>query len=689
MPETDFPLTTLLLCLVSAAAGLGYALWCGRWVVQQSEGDAALRTPYLAIREGAAAFIRTQYSAILGVGAVLLIILWISPNFGLWTALGFAVGGLCSALSGIVGIWVSVRANVRTAAAAAGPGLTLALRISLRSGAVTGFLVGALALASVTGFYLVLHGLDGSGAGPDLRPLTGLGFGASLVSIFARLGGGIFTKAADVGADLVGKVEQGIPEDDPRNPAVIADNVGDNVGDCAGMAADVFESFAVTLVAAMLVASVAAQGDPVGEVFPLALGAVALVAGIIGIHTVHRADGDTILTSLIRGILLTMALSAAGFYAVSHWLMGGNPAYDADGLFACAVTGLVVGIGMVATTSYFTSSRYGPVLEIARASCSGHATNIITGLAVAMESALVPTLVIAAGVIAAYGFGGVYGIAVATTALLAMTPVVVAIDAYGPVTDNAGGIVEMAQLPDEVREVTDRLDAAGNSTKALTKSFAIGSAGLAALALFVAFKLEFGARLAGVTFTLDSPYVIAGLFTGALLPFVFCGITFKAVGKAAAAVVEEVRAQFHDHPEILEGKRLPDYARAVSMLTRASLRGMILPGAVPVMAPLLVTFVFAPLAPAGAGALLLGGILIGAVSAGMILALSLSTGGAAWDNAKKYIEAGHYGGKGSPAHVAAVTGDTVGDPCKDTAGPAINPMCKSLSLMTLLLVPFL
>lgn len=679
---------SLTFSLSAAAAGLAYAIWCGLWVLRQDEGGAGLRPPYLAIREGANAFIRTQYLTILAVGVLLLLVLWITPQFGFLTALGFTIGGLCSAISGIVGMWVAVRANVRTTAAAARQGLPLALQISLRSGAVTGFLVGALALAGVGGFYLLLYWLNDTGP-MDLRPLIGLGFGASLVSIFARLGGGIFTKAADIGADLVGKIEQRIPEDDPRNPAVIADNVGDNVGDCAGMAADIFESYAVTLVAAMLVAPVTGSDGNVGQIYPLVLGGIALLAGMIGIHTARLSSHSAILSTLTRAVLLTIVLSAVGFYLASYWMLAGTTVYADSNLFASALTGLAVGIGMVATTTYYTGTNHRPVQDIARASRSGHATNIITGLAVGMESTLIPTLVIAAGVIAGYAFAGILGVAIATVALLSLTPVVLAIDAYGPVTDNAGGIAEMAHLPAEVRQVTDELDAAGNSTKALTKVFAIGSAGLAALALFGAFKLEFGSRLEGVSFAIDDPYILAGLFIGALLPFIFTGIIFKAVGKAAASVVEEVRAQFKAHPEILRGERLPDYARAIRMLTRASIRGMILPGLLPVIVPLLVAFAWTPFGPHGSGAQLMGGILIGAVVSGLILSLMLSTGGAAWDNAKKYIEAGHYGGKGSPAHMAAITGDTVGDPSKDTAGPAINPMRKVLSLMALLLVPFL
>ncbi|MFQ5488655.1 MAG: sodium/proton-translocating pyrophosphatase, partial [Gammaproteobacteria bacterium] len=475
----------LLLTLSAALAGIAYALWCARWVLHQGEGDAAMRTPYLAIREGARAYLLTQYRVIAAVGAIIFLVLLLVPQFGWLTALGFAIGGLCSAASGVSGMMVSVRANVRTAAAAR-TGLGQALQLALRAGSVTGFLVGGVALAAVCVFYLLLWYVGGE-APPDLRPLAGLGFGASLISIFARLGGGIFTKAADVGADLAGKIEQGIPEDDPRNPAVIADNVGDNVGDCAGMAADVFESYAVTLVAAMLVASWSFPGAPVLQQLPLALGGVALLAGLLGIQAARLRGGEGVLTALTRGVLASMALATLGFYLVTSWWLPPDAPYSAMQLFGAAFTGIVVGLGMVATTDYYTGTGFHPVQRIAAASRSGHATNIITGMAVGMKSTVVPALVIAAGVIAAYLLAGVYGIAIATCGLLALTPVVITIDAYGPVTDNAGGIVEMAGLREEVREVTDALDAAGNTTKALTKVFAIGSAGLAALALFVAY----------------------------------------------------------------------------------------------------------------------------------------------------------------------------------------------------------
>ena len=676
----------LVLALLAALAGTLYACWCACWVLRQPEGEEALRIPYRAIREGAAAYLRIQYVVIAVVGGAIFLLLLVIPQFGWLTACAFVIGGLCSAASGVVGMMVAVRANIRTATAARS-GLGQALQIAQRSGSVTGFLVGGLALAAVSGFYLLLQqAADGT---TDLKPLAGLGFGASLISIFARLGGGIFTKAADVGADLAGKIEQGIPEDDPRNPAVIADNVGDNVGDCAGMAADVFESYAVTLIATMLVAAWSFPQAVVLQHYPLALGGIALLAGMAGMQAVRLSAGGSVLLALTRGVVVSIILAALGFVVVSEWLIPVAAPFSALALAGAALTGLVVGLGMVATTDYYTGTQFAPVQRIAAASQSGHATNIITGLAVGMKSTVVPTLVIAGGVIGAYLLAGVYGIALATCGLLALTPVVISVDAFGPVTDNAGGIVEMAGLSAEVREVTDALDAAGNTTKALTKVFAVGSAGLAALALFVAYKLAFGVQAATLDFSLDNPYVLAGLFIGALLPFVFSGFALDAVGAAASRIVEEVRRQFRERPEILSEGAKPDYDRAVAMLTRASIRGMIIPGLLPVLVPLAIVLFWVPVGPAGSGALMMGGVLIGAVATGLLLGFSMSTGGAAWDNAKKYIESGHFGGKGSPAHEAAVTGDTVGDPYKDTAGPAINPMRKVLSLMALLLVPFL
>ncbi|HEB77756.1 MAG TPA: sodium-translocating pyrophosphatase [Methylothermaceae bacterium] len=666
----------LQLTFAATALGCVYALGCAWWVLGQWEGDERLQRPYQAIRQGAAAFMRIQYGTIAMVGLIIFLLLWWIPRFGPVTALGFALGGLCSGLSGTLGMAVSVRANVRTAAAAQ-TSLSRALQIAYRSGSVTGFLLASLALASVAGFYLWLESMGG-----NLAPLAGLGFGASLVSIFARLGGGIFTKAADVGADLAGKVEQNIPEDDPRNPAVIADNVGDNVGDCAGMAADVFESYAVTLVAAILVATWHTPESLLLKLYPLALGGTALLASLLGGQFLWLGRSSLVGTALLRTIVLTLVLSAAGYWWITRSL------HLEPALFQATLVGLAVGLGLVLDTAYFTGMRFPPVQRIAEASCQGHATNIITGLAMGMKSAAAPALLIAIGVIAAHQLAGIYGIAVATTALLALTPIIISMDAYGPVADNAGGIVEMASLPETVRRGTDALDAAGNMTKALTKTFAIGSAGLAALALFAAYRLEFGVQGHRLVFSLDDPFVLGGIFCGTLLPFLFSGLALEAVGKSAGRVVEEVRRQFRQRPEILKGTALPDYAHTVAMLTRSAIAGMLVPGALPVAAPVLAALL-TPWMPPGGMALLVGGMLMGAVATGLLLALNMGIGGGAWDNAKKYIEAGHYGGKGSPAHHAAVTGDTVGDPYKDTAGPAINPMTKVLSLMAVLLAPFL
>jgi len=679
--------TALGWSLAAAAAGLAYALWSASWVLSRSRGPEALQGPYSAVRDAAQAFLRTQYLTILKVGIFFAVVLAVVPHLGLLTALGFGVGGLCSALAGAAGMWVSVRANVRTAAAAK-QGLSAALRVAVRSGTVTGFLVGALALGSVTGFYLLLVVLSGDGV-PDLEPLAGLGFGASLVSIFARLGGGIFTKAADVGADLVGKVEQGIPEDDPRNPAVIADNVGDNVGDCAGMAADLFESYAVTLVATLLLGQWLLPAQTVAPAYPLALGATGLAAGIIGMQAVRLGRDRRILVALLRGVVASTVIAALGFYFLSRGMISAHGVFTPARLFGATLAGLVIALALVATTIYFTDDAFAPVRRIARASRSGHATNIITGLAVGMKSTAVPVLAVAVGIIAVYSLSGVYGIAIATCAMLSLTPVIVTIDAYGPVTDNAGGIAEMANLEAGVREVTDALDAAGNTTKAVTKAFAIGSAALAALALFGAYTIDFGVHGHSFDFSIGNPYTLAGLLFGGLLPYMFGGYILDSVGVAAAKVVAEVRDQFRRHPEIMAGEQRPDYARTVSLLTRESLRGMLVPGLIPVVAPLLVALILGPFGPGGSAVQLLGGLLIGVIISGYLMAVSMSTGGAAWDNAKKYIEAGHEGGKGSPAHLAAVTGDTVGDPYKDTAGPAINPMIKVINLIALLLVPFL
>lgn len=670
------------LCFLAAGLGAVYALGCAVWILRQPLGNEALQSPHLAIREGAAAFLKIQYITIAGIGGTIFALLWLAPKFGLSTALGFALGGVCSATAGILGMTIAVQANVRVAIAAQ-TRLPWAFKIAYRSGSVTGFLLGSLALAAVAGFYFYLR----TGPEPEnLTPLAGLGFGASLVSIFARLGGGIFTKAADIGADLAGKVEQGIPEDDPRNPAVIADNVGDNVGDCAGMAADVFESYAVSLAAAVFIASKLSP-DPVFQYYPLGLGSAALLAQLLGGQLIWLSQNASVGFVLLRVVAFSILFAAFSYYWIGEQLLQGQ-AEVKHALFGVTLIGLGVGLGLVINTAYFTSARFRPVRRIAAASCQGHATNLITGLAVGMQSTAFPTLLVATGIIAAHQLAGVYGIAVATTALLALTPIITAIDAYGPVADNAAGLVEMAKLPDEVRLGTDALDAAGNTTKALTKAFTIGAAGLAALTLFVAYKLEFRAESVRLSFTLDDPYVVAGLFLGALLPFVFSGMALDAVGRAAARIVEEVRHQFRAFPAILAGKAKPDYARAVAILTRAALFGMIAPSVLPILVPVIAACA-APWLPPGSMALLVGGMLIGSVTTGLILALSMGTGGGAWDNAKKYIEAGHFGGKGSPAHHAAVTGDTVGDPYKDTAGPAINIMSKALSLVAVLTAPFL
>jgi len=670
------------LCFLAAGLGTIYALGCLLWVLRQEEGPEPLQLPYLAIRKGAAAFMRVQYSTIGIVGTIIFLGLWATPRFGPLTATAFAIGGLCSGFSGFLGMWISVRANVRTANAAQN-NLARALQIAYRSGSVTGFILASLALAAVSGFYLWLKY-----AQADLGPLAGLGFGASLLSVFGRLGGGIFTKAADVGADLAGKVEQNIPEDDPRNPAVIADNVGDNVGDCAGMAADVFESYAVTLIATILVASWLAPGQAELQSYPLALGSIALLACLIGAQFVWLGKHGRVGMALLQAVAASLILVGGGYYLVGQYLLTGQPVFPPHHLFMACLIGLGIGFGLVLNTAYFTSSRFGPVQDIANASCQGHATNIITGLAAGMKSTLFPSLLIATGVVLAHQLAGVYGVSIATTALLAVAPIVTAVDAYGPVADNAGGIVEMAALGETARNHTDVLDAAGNMTKALTKVFAIGSAGLAALSLFAAYRLELGTQMQSLVFSLDQPFVLSGMFIGTLMPFLFSGMALDAVGKAAARIVDEVRTQFLQKPDILTGRALPDYAHATAMLTRTAITGMMMPGALPVFAPLAAA-VIVPWMPAGSMALLVGGMLMGAVTTGLLLALSMSTGGGAWDNAKKYIEAGHYGGKGSPAHHAAVTGDTVGDPYKDTAGPSINPMIKVLSLMAVMLAPML